>query len=113
MADGDKSLAYERRFDFSPDESIVQAEAQARVDAQTLRAEEEANALQGPTPEELRAEARSRQEKCNKYRARQTRFTENRRIYRMDENGERVYYDEEEMQAARAGVDDLVEEYCS
>ena len=95
------------------DPARIQAEAQARVDAQTLRAEEEANALQGPTPEELRAEARSRQEKCNKYRARQTRFTENRRIYRMDENGERVYYDEEEMQAARAGVDDLVEEYCS
>ncbi len=108
-AAGEEHLAIRSR---PTDPARVQAEAQARVDAQALRAEEEANAPQGQTPEELRAEARSRQEKCNKYRARQTRFTENRRIYRMDENGERVYYDEEEMQAARAGVDDRVEEYC-
>jgi hypothetical protein len=108
-AAGEEHLAIRSR---PTDPARVQAEAQARVDAQALGAEEEANAPQGPTPDELRAEARSRQENCNKYRARQTRFTENRRIYRMDENGERVYYDEEEMQAARVGVDDLVEEYC-
>jgi hypothetical protein len=30
----------------------------------------------------------------------------------MDESGERVYYNDEEMQAARDGVDDLVKEYC-
>ncbi len=91
----------------------VQAEAQARVDARTLRAEEQANAPQGPTPEELRAEAREREKTCNKYRDRQTEFTENRRIYKLDENGERVYYDEEEMRAARASVDDLVKRYCN
>jgi hypothetical protein len=90
----------------------VQAAVQAEVDAQTLRAEEEANAPQGPTPEELLAEARERQEQCNKYTDRQVQFTDNRRIYRMDENGERVYYDEEEMAAARTNVDNLVERYC-
>ena len=92
------------------DPSLVQAEVQAVADAQALRAE--ANAPQGPAPEELLAEARERQEQCNKYTDRQVRFTENRRIYRMDENGERVYYDEEEMAAARAKVDDLVVSYC-
>ncbi len=29
-----------------------------------------------------------------------------------DENGEPVYYDEEQMPAARARVDELVEKYC-
>ena len=62
--------------------------------------------------EEQLAQARQREERCNKYRNRQIQFTESRRIYRMDENGERVYYNEEEMQAARTQVDDLVKEYC-
>jgi hypothetical protein len=46
------------------------------------------------------------------YRARQVEFTRNRRIYKM-EDGERVYYDEAEMQAARSGVDDQVQQYCN
>jgi len=107
-AEGEEHLAIRSR---PTDPARVQAEAQARVDDRTLRAEEEANAPQGPTPEELRAEAREREETCNKYRDRQTEFTKSRRIYKL-ENGERVYYDEEEMAAARAGVDDQVEKYC-
>jgi len=94
------------------DPARARAETQAVIDARTLRAEEKANAPPGPTPEELRAEARVREEKCNKYRDDQTRYTRSRRIYRMDENGERVYFDEEEMRTARAGVDDLVKKYC-
>ena len=94
------------------DPARVQAEAQSRVDDRIRRAEEEANAPQGPTQEELIAEARERKEQCNKYRDRQTQFTQSRRIYRM-ENGERVYYDEGEMSVARARVDDLVKKYCN
>ncbi len=94
------------------DPARVQAAVQAQADAQTLRAEEEANAPQGPTPEALLAEARGREERCNKFTDRQVQFTNNRRIYRMDENGERVYYDEAEMAVARAEVDGLVERYC-
>lgn len=94
------------------DPDRVQSPVQRRVDKQTLTAEEKANAPQGPSPEERREEARERQEKCNKYRARQTQFTQNRRIYRM-EDGERVYYDEQEMQAARAEVDDKIRQYCN
>lgn len=89
----------------------VQAEVQAQADARILRAEEEANAPQGPTQEELLDEAREREERCNKYTRRQVEFTNNRRIYRM-ENGERVYYDESEMAVARAEVDGLVKQYC-
>jgi len=87
------------------------ARVQAQADAQTLGAED-ANAPQGPTAEELLAEARKREERCNKYTDRQLQFTNNRRIYRMDENGERVYYDDEEMAVARTQVDGLVERYC-
>ena len=106
-AAGEEHLAIRSR---PTDPARVQAAVQAEADAQTLRAE--ANAPQGPTPEELLAESRARQERCNKYTDRQIQFTNNRRIYRMDENGERVYYDEEEMAAARANVDGLVERYC-
>jgi len=91
----------------------IQRETQALADLRAELAEEEANAPQGPSPEELRAFALEREEKCNMYQERQTEFLENRRIYRMDENGERVYYDEEEMQAARDSVREQVAAYCS
>jgi hypothetical protein len=108
--EGAERLAIQSR---PTDPAHIQAEAQARVDARNLSAEEAANAPQGPTPEELQAEAREREEQCNKYRDLQIQFTQNRRIYRMDEAGERVYYDEEEMQAARDDVADKVREYCN
>jgi hypothetical protein len=94
------------------DPERVQTRVQSRVDDQAVSAERKANAPQGPTAEELRAEARDRDEKCSMYRARQVEFTRNRRIYKM-EDGERVYYDEAEMQAARSGVDDQVQQYCN
>ncbi len=86
---------------------------QAEVNRQNRKAEEQANAPQGPTPQEQRAEAREREENCSRYTERQIQFTQNRRIYRMNENGERVYYDEDEMAAARARVDGLVDDYCN
>ena len=93
------------------DPAGVQSNVQARADKQTQKTEQEATAPQGPTPEDRREQARERADKCKKYRARQTEFKQNRRIYKM-ENGERVYYDEQEMQDARTGVDDQVQEFC-
>lgn len=95
------------------DPKRIQAETQARADAQAHIAEEAASAPQGPTQEELQAEARERAENCTKYQQRQVQFAQNRRIYRMDENGERVYYDEDEMAATRAKVAEQVTEYCN
>ncbi len=108
-AAGEEQLAIHSR---PTDPARVQAEVQTEADAQTLTAEVKAKAAQGRAPEELLADARERQEQCNKYTERQVQFTNNRRIYRMDENGERVYYDEEQMAAARSNVDGLVERYC-
>lgn len=108
--EGEEHLAIPSR---PTDPARVRATVQARVDAQKLKEQQAASAPPGPTKEELEAAARAREERCDKYRERQTRFMQNRRIYRMDENGERVYYNEEEMQAARDEVQGLVKEYCS
>ena len=92
----------------------LQAEAQARTEARAAAAEREAIlAAQGPTPEELRAEAAERAQKCATYREQLQTFTNSRRLYREDENGERVYLDEDETQTARQRVEDQVAEYCS
>ncbi len=92
----------------------VQALVQSRADAAAKAAEEEAAATpQGPSPEELQAQADARAEKCSQYRAQLQRFVTSRRLYREDENGERVYLDEDETQAARERVENQVQDYCT
>ena len=91
----------------------ISAQMQARTESRALADEEAAGDPDGPTEEELRAEARERAEKCDMYKARLTKFVQSRRLYREDENGERVYLDEEETQDARERVQDRVEEYCN
>ncbi len=54
-----------------------------------------------------------RQEKCATYKARLQKFLISGRLFRADENGERVYLDEEETLAARERVQKRVEKYCS
>ncbi len=66
-----------------------------------------------PTPEELRAQALEQEEKCATSKARLQRFLTSRRLYKQDENGERVYLDEDEILAARERVRNQVEEYCN
>lgn len=92
----------------------VQAMVQSRAEAAAKAAEEEAAATPaGPTPEELQAQADARAEKCSKYREQLQRFVRSRRLYREDENGERVYLDEDEMQAAREKAENQVQDYCN
>jgi len=91
----------------------VQAITQARADARAKQRKQEANLPAGPTPAELRAEAAQRAEQCMAHRAQLQKFLTSRRIYRADENGERVYMDEAEMQATRERAENQVEEYCN
>lgn len=87
---------------------------EARADARAAREEAEAErAASEPSPEELRARAEERAQKCEMYKERLEKFVTSRRLYRHDENGERVYLDEEQTLAARARVQDQVEEHCS
>ncbi len=108
--DAERVAIQSRRTD--PDR--VQAMVQERADAAAQAAEEEAAAApQGPTEEEIQARLEERAKKCASYRERLQRFVQSRRIYREDENGERVYLSEEEMQEAREDVENKVQEYCN
>lgn len=97
----------------STDSSRVQAMVQARRDRRSAADEAVANEPQGPSAEELRAEAKERVGKCTNFRGRLEKLITSRRLYREDDNGERVYLGDDEMQAARAKVQSQVEEYCS
>ena len=83
------------------DAERVQATIDARAEAARKAEEAAAAAPAGPTEEELQAIAAERAKKCQTYRERLQRFVQSRRIYREDENGERVYLSDEEMQEAR------------
>ena len=96
------------------DQARVAQQTQARVEARAAAREEEAAAAaEGPSEEELQAQAAERRQKCETSRANMQRLVTSRRIYREDENGERVYLDESEMQATRQRVEDEISEFCS
>lgn len=97
----------------STDSSRVQAMVQARRDNRAAAAEAAASEPQGPSTEELRAEARERASQCTTFRGRLEKLITSRRLYRQDDNGERVYLGDDEMLAARAKVQSQVEEYCA
>lgn len=93
------------------------ASVQARVDAQreSQAARREARAQQDEdeqTLAEQRAAEEQRQQKCENYRAKLETMVTSRRLYREDENGERVYLDDAQMLEARQRAEELVAEYC-
>lgn len=95
------------------DNTAVSRQTAAFQERQVARAEAKAEAeASQPSEEELMAAAREKQEQCSKYRDRLTTMVQSRRLYREDENGEREYLDDEEMQQAREKVQSQVEEYC-
>lgn len=116
FGDRPSGAASEERLTISSgptDPDRVRDIVQARNDARATRRDAQA-AMQAeePTAEELRAAEQERAEKCNTYKERLQKFVTSRRLYREDENGERVYLDEEETIAARARVQEQVVEYC-
>jgi len=94
------------------DNSVVQARLEERRKA---RATDEQVASEAPpemSREEIRAEQAKRQERCETYRARLETFVNSQRLYREDDAGERVYLEDEEIQAARTRVEGQIKEYC-
>lgn len=83
------------------DSIAARQEARAKADEDAKSAEQEA------------AKAADNQKKCDSYRAQLQTFIQSRRLYREDENGERVYLDETETQEARQKVEELIAENCS
>ncbi len=59
------------------------------------------------------AEEEARQQKCESYRAKLETFVTSRRLYRKDDNGERVFLEEDEIQKTRARAEELVAKYCT
>jgi hypothetical protein len=94
--------------------SDVQRRVQARVDASTAR--EEARSVAAAAEQEAAesaAVAAERAQKCEKSRARLESYLQSRRIYRTDENGERVYLDDTQREEARRKAEEQITEFCS
>lgn len=95
-------------------------QVQARAESQTGRpatAEGEPPAAGAEAPKkqtraERRAAAAEKAEKCQTYRDQMETLVTSRRLYREDENGERVYLDESQTQEARDKVQQRIEETC-
>ena len=88
----------------------AQPQSAAAAAEQTAAAEEPARKK---TRSERIAEQKEREERCQSYRAKLETMVTSRRLYREDENGERDYLSDAEIDEARAKAQELVEENCS
>ena len=109
--------ATEERLDITyraTNNSAVQERVQKRVDAQTAKREADSVAAAAEKEATDNAAAdQARQEKCDRSRARLNSYLKSRRMYRTDENGERVYLDETQRQEARQKAEEQISEFCS
>lgn len=62
--------------------------------------------------QEKEAEAKRRAENCNAARANMETYTQGGRVYKMNENGERVYLDESGFKAGREKAQQEINENC-
>ena len=94
--------------------TAVQQRVQARLDRQAARAEEKTIKEAARQDEADKATAAAeREQACVNARARLESYLQQRRLYRTDANGERVYLDDEQRQEARRKAEEKVSEYCS
>ena len=96
------------------DSGAVQQRISARHERQAARNEErsvaaaaEQEAAENAAAEEQRAQA------CERARARLETYLQSRRLYRTDENGERVYLDDAQRQEARQKAEEQITEFCT
>jgi len=115
--DRPSGAATEERLDLTyraTDRGAVQARVKSRLDAQTAREEAEstAAAAEQEAAENAAAE-QQRRDRCDQARARLESYLQARRLYRTDENGERVYLDDSQSQQARQKTEEQIAEFCS
>ena len=95
------------------DSSALQARAQSRAEGnQAIRDGLDTRADEREAREEERAKAEERKQKCVEYRGKLETMVTARRLYREDENGERVYLNDSQIDEARQRAEELVAEYC-
>lgn len=115
----DRPIAGSQRVDIASQPSNPDAirERRSKLQAAPAEAPVDEAAPAAETPPLTRAErARQRQERaeqCADARERLQRHAVARRMYRVDENGERVYLDDAEIEAARDRAEQKVAEYCA
>ena len=109
--------ATEQRLAFSyrrTESSTVQERIDSQTEAQAARQEKKtAAAEEAAAVAAKEAETAEKQKNCDTYRARLETCVQSRRLYREDENGERVYLDETETQNARQRVEEKIAENCT
>ena len=95
------------------DPAAVQARIDARQERDATRQEARtARAEAAEAEAEERSVAAERAARCEENRVRLQTYTDSRRLYREDENGERVYLDDDAREEAMQQVRDQIDEYC-
>ena len=103
------SLTYTRT-----DNDAVEQRIETRLNQQTVKREAAVVAAEeAKSGEEKRAADAARQRQCDSYRGKLETLMQARRLYREDENGERVYLDDSARLDARQRTEDLVQEFCN
>jgi len=96
------------------DPARVQAESQAVLQGRARAAAAKAEAAaEQPTAEQQREEAAEREKKCTAYKTQLQSYVNNRRLYRMGNDGEREYLSDEEINQTRELAAKRVEEFCN
>jgi hypothetical protein len=115
--DRPSGAATEERIDITyrrTDSGAVNQRIQARLDRQADRTEAKSVAdAQEQEAAEQAAAAEERSQACERARARLETYLQSRRLYRTDENGERVYLDDAERQEARQKAEEQITEFCT
>ena len=103
------ALSYRRT-----DTGALQQRVKSHADSVAARQERQsAAAEEKKAAEEKAAEAAANEKKCDSHRAQLETLIQSRRLYRQDENGERVYLDEKDIQESRARIEEFISENCT
>ena len=107
----------EERLQYSynrTDSDAVNQRVQAHRDSTAARRDARAEREEAKrTAAEERAAAKEREARCRDYRSKMELMLASRRLYREDENGERVYLDDVQTAEARQKAEELIKENCS
>ena len=101
-------VSYNRTNNSAVDERV---KTRRIVEAQREEARAEAKTAK-QTAEDERVAAEEKAARCADYRQKMKSMLEARRVYREDENGERVYLDDVSRAEARSKAEELIKENC-
>ena len=107
-----KKRTYVKRSVLLDEEAAAKEAKEAELAAQEKEAEEARLAEEERKAEEIAKITAEREQKCADSRARMERYLQARRLYKEDENGERVYLDDAQVMEARSQAQEDIQAYC-